>query len=104
MDFFAFLSTWFWYVMAFVAGALVAWLVARQFIRAETPEEAIEDALEARSGDSRDRSRESRARSTRFDERDERDLDLSDDDTTPRRGEGRFASLRRGATSLGVRR
>lgn len=103
MDFFAFLSTWFWYVMAFAAGGLVAWLVARQFIRAETPEEAIEDALDAR-----------------FDEHDEEHPRRSgeghdglrgrDDEAEPRAPReragagGRFASLRRGASSLGGRR
>lgn len=109
MDFFAFLTTWFWYVMAFAAGAVLAWLVARQFIRAESPEEAIEDALDARFDEDDDHD----------DRRDPDDHDIreehrrrapEEDDVNPRtpRAEtgsaGRFSSLRRGASSLGGRR
>lgn len=51
MDLIAFLTTWFWYVMAFLAGMLVAWLVAGRFVPARSPREAIEQALEdERSG------------------------------------------------------
>ncbi|WP_052465975.1 channel accessory protein ArfB [Mobilicoccus massiliensis] len=52
MDVLAFVTTWFWYVMAFGAGMLVAWLVARQFVPATSPAQAIERAVdehEARS-------------------------------------------------------
>ena len=49
MTFIAFLTTWFWYVMAFAAGALVAWLVARQVIPAESSAEAIDNALQERA-------------------------------------------------------
>lgn len=46
MDFLAFLTTWFWYLMAFAAGAVIAWLVVRQFVPARTPQEAIDQAVE----------------------------------------------------------
>ena len=118
MDFFAFLSPWFWYVMAFAAGALVAWLVARQFIRAESPEEAIEEALDAGSGDHDDRDdhagRDRADRRGEHDDDDDRsrtvrgrrasDEDVQFGDDAPRARGGRFASLRRGATALGGRR
>ncbi|GMA41639.1 hypothetical protein [Mobilicoccus caccae] len=45
MDFIALATTWFWYVMAFAAGMLVAWLLARQFVPAQHPREAIDLAV-----------------------------------------------------------
>lgn len=123
MDFFAFLSTWFWYVMAFAAGALVAWLIARQFIRAESPQEAIEDAVDELLGNGNGngdgdggedgvRGERHRHRPSRV-ARDEDERVESDewvDEEEPRGARGapsvgsRFAAWRRGATSLGGRR
>ncbi|MDO5627963.1 MAG: hypothetical protein Q4G43_06535 [Mobilicoccus sp.] len=51
MDLIDFLTTWFWYVMAFLAGMLVAWLVAGRYVPARSPREAIEDALAAERDD-----------------------------------------------------
>ena len=127
MDFFAFLSTWFWYVMAFAAGALVAWLIARQFIRAESPQEAIEDAVDELLGNGNGngdgdgdgdggedgvRGERHRHRPSRV-ARDEDERVESDewiDEEEPRGARvapsvgSRFAAWRRGATSLGGRR
>lgn len=117
MDFFAFLSTWFWYVMAFAAGALVAWLIARQFIRAESPQEAIEDAVDellgnGDGGEDGVRGERHRHRPSRV-ARDEDERVESDewvDEEEPRGARvapsvgSRFAAWRRGATSLGGRR
>lgn len=46
MNIIDFVTTWFWYFMAFAAGALVAWLVVRQLVPARTPQEAIDRAID----------------------------------------------------------
>lgn len=74
MDFIAFLTTWFWYIVAFCVGGLLAWLAARQFIPAQTPREAIEHALADRDEDDHadrdDRSGRDDHDHDRYDERD----------------------------------
>lgn len=49
-----FLIQWFWYLIAFAVGALVAWLAARNFVDASSEEEAFADVPQARvMGDNR---------------------------------------------------
>lgn len=77
MDFIALLITWFWYVMAFGAGMLLAWLLARQFVPATHPRDAIDRAVADLRRDSDDGEVDA----------DDRGDDLGDDDrsTLPER-------------------
>lgn len=40
-----FVTLWFWFVMAFAVGMLLAWLLVGRFVPARTPTEAIEHAV-----------------------------------------------------------
>lgn len=94
MDLLAFMTTWFWYVIAFCVGGLLAWLVARQFIPAQTPREAIEEALAER--DERPRRKAAERERDTADDADEAGWDDEDrqwnDDEPGRGGRGAGAT------------
>lgn len=43
-----FLQAWLWYLVAFVVGALVAWLFAVLFVKPKSEDEAFEDLADSR--------------------------------------------------------
>ena len=43
-----FVIQWFWYLLAFVVGSLVAWLVSVLAIKATSEEEALRDLSDSR--------------------------------------------------------
>ena len=45
-----FFIQWFWYLVAFAAGALVAWLVATRTIEARSEDEAFVDLTTTQQG------------------------------------------------------
>lgn len=84
MDLIALLTTWFWYVMAFAAGMLVAWLVTRQLIPARSGREAIDLAVDRELQDRADAHRPAPVgRRAPGDTRDDADADeaYADEDT-----------------------
>lgn len=43
-----FVIEWLWYLMAFVVGAVLAWLVVSSFVKARSEDEAFSDLPDSR--------------------------------------------------------
>jgi hypothetical protein len=44
-----FLQAWFWYLVAFLAGVLVAWLIAVMVVKSKSEDEAFDDLVGSRT-------------------------------------------------------